>query len=187
MFSSSIYDAYENIITVLEDNGDQTYSTNYHYDVWDNIVNIKDNEGNEIAYTYDSLGRKIKLVDPDLGIWDYEYDKNGNLLRQRDNRGAVVSFEYDALDRPIKKINTDGETIYEYDRNKKGTLYRIDAPNYDVYYTYDDRYRVILENEIIDGNSFATSYEYDSMDKITKKTPYSNEAVTYSYNDPGST
>ncbi|MBI3785097.1 MAG: VCBS repeat-containing protein [Deltaproteobacteria bacterium] len=69
-----------------------------------------------VVTTYDSLGRKIRVVDPDsgtqaAGVWTYGYDLAGNLLYQDDPKGdgdtppspQHVQYSYDALNRVIRK------------------------------------------------------------------------------------
>ena len=57
--------------------------------------------------TYDLLGRKTAMHDPDMGDWSYRYDPAGNLIRQTDNRGQVITFTYDALNRLTAKASSD--------------------------------------------------------------------------------
>jgi len=58
----------------------------------------------EISITYDSLGRKVGMYDPDSGFWAYGYDVVGNLIYQDDPRpNQHVQFCNDALNRPTKK------------------------------------------------------------------------------------
>ncbi|MBI3783779.1 MAG: hypothetical protein HY270_10270, partial [Deltaproteobacteria bacterium] len=64
----------------------------------------------KITITYDSLGRKLTLTDPDSGsstpgTWTYGYDLVGNLLYQNDPKtGQAIQFVYDALNRVTRKV-----------------------------------------------------------------------------------
>ena len=179
------YDAYDNIVTVFEYDNDDVYETHYTYDANNNLVEIKDNELNEIRYEYDSLGRKIQLNDPDLGIWTYDYDSEGNLIEQIDNKGNEIEFVYDGLNRPVEKISPEGEIRFVYDIGKKGTLSSVSSPEITVDYGYDDRLRKIREINRISRQSFATSYEYDAMDRVTRKILPNKEVISYIYNEQG--
>ncbi|HVM97029.1 MAG TPA: toxin TcdB middle/N-terminal domain-containing protein, partial [Candidatus Acidoferrales bacterium] len=77
-----------------------------------------------VVTTFDSLGRKIRVVDPDsgtnkAGTWTYGYDLNGNLLYQDDPKGQGdsppspqhVQYAYDNLNRVIRKT-TVGSDAY---------------------------------------------------------------------------
>ena len=61
-------DAFGRVKQVDEFNGGMIYSTFYSYDGLGNLVNITDNEENIFFFVFDSLGRQVKLVDPDLGV-----------------------------------------------------------------------------------------------------------------------
>jgi len=55
-------------------------------------INLRrDTYGNNFNFTYNSLGQKIQLDDPDLGIWKYEYDFAGNLVSQTGGGGNLVT------------------------------------------------------------------------------------------------
>jgi RHS repeat-associated protein len=88
-------------------------------------------EATKITTTYDSLGRKRTVVDPDSGTWSYGYDLIGNLLHQSDPKaGQSIQFVYDALSRVTRKAymavdgycalsscsaSVSGEVQYTYD------------------------------------------------------------------------
>ncbi len=58
--------------------------------------------------TYDALGRKISMDDPDMGLWSYVYDASGNMVRQEANTndlyGHAQCFYYDVLNRLQRKV-----------------------------------------------------------------------------------
>ena len=78
-------------------------TTVYQYDSLDNLTQVENTIGNLTQITYDSLGRKMSMDDPDMGIWNYSYDVSGNLTYQRDAKGQIILFQYDALNRLEKK------------------------------------------------------------------------------------
>lgn len=121
---SYILDDYNRITNVLEYNNDPVlklsfetdiYNTSYQYDTSDNLIKITDTLGNIHSFTYDSLGRRINLIDPDLGNWTYTYDLAGNLVTQRQIGGGNLVTgdgyyrEYDSLNQLIRIRN--GSTI----------------------------------------------------------------------------
>ncbi|MDP2941847.1 MAG: RHS repeat-associated core domain-containing protein, partial [Candidatus Omnitrophota bacterium] len=92
-----------NITEVTEFTSDGVFKTQYEYDIQNNLTKTTDNQGNSTQIFYDSIGRKLKMVDPDMGTWSYEYDALGNLIKQTDAKGQVLEFTYDALNRLIRK------------------------------------------------------------------------------------
>ncbi|MEA2037979.1 MAG: MopE-related protein, partial [Nanoarchaeota archaeon] len=178
-------DAYGRIISIKEYNGEEIYETTYTYDASNGLKEITDNDNNKIRYAYDSLGRKTQLIDPDLGTWSYNYDVNSNLLSQTDAKGNSISFQYDELNRPTKKSTSDITANYYYDSGTVGTLYRVTDSNLDTTFQYDNRFRLIDEQKIIDGITFNIAYTYDSMDRLTSKTLPDGSTISYSFNNRG--
>ncbi|MDO8663129.1 MAG: SpvB/TcaC N-terminal domain-containing protein [Candidatus Omnitrophota bacterium] len=102
-YKTEYYDVYGRVVKIEEHNGSQTYTTTYEYDAQGNLIKVTDNQNNITQIWYDSLGRKIKMDDPDMGEWKYEYDKAGNLKKQTDAKGQELSFQYDSLNRLTTK------------------------------------------------------------------------------------
>ncbi|MEX2160018.1 MAG: flexitail domain-containing putative surface protein [Dehalococcoidia bacterium] len=102
------YDAFGRVIGVTEFSGsDPIYDiyavTDYTYDVLGNLTLVDPAAGDQTFYFYNTLGQRVRMVDPDMGDWDYLYDAAGNLTEQLDARGRYVSFEYDVVNRVVKK------------------------------------------------------------------------------------
>ena len=136
-----------------------------------------------VYFTYDSLGRKIAMNDPDMGNWTYEYDLNGNLINQTDARGISTLLSYDALDR-LTAIDypNDEDVTFTYDLQYNGTLSQVTRGGVSSSYDYDQRYRVLNETMAMDGTGYTTSYEYDSMDRPTTITYPDGNSVNLTYN-----
>ncbi|MBD3249179.1 hypothetical protein GF336_03980, partial [Candidatus Woesearchaeota archaeon] len=180
-----VEDAYGDIVKVREYNQGEVYVTKYDYDALGNLLNITDTKNNKITYSYDTLGRKIKLEDHDLGTWTYEYDTVGNLIKQTDNKGNILEMDYDGLDRVKTKITAEGTITYTYDQGTIGELSSVQTPFVTKNFRYDDRSRTLEEEKIIDGISFLTSYEYDSMDRVISKVLPNQEKLDFDYDSHG--
>lgn len=139
-----LLDAYDRIIAVTEYNTDfylldnETYNTTYSYNGADELVGIRDTYGNEFNFTYDSLGRKIKLVDLDLGTWVYRYDLAGNLISQVGGGGNLVSGdnyyrEYNGLGQ-LQRVrdgnNASANILEEYFYDSNGDRTRVNRHSY---------------------------------------------------------
>ena len=179
------FDAYQNIIKVVEHKDNIGFGTWYRYDAQGNLINITDAQDNQMIYTYDSLGRKTTMVDPDMGTWQYQYDAKGNLVTQTDNEGNTVSFLYDELGRPLKKIAEEGNTTYLYDTPTKGTLSGIKGPGFEKTFSYDRRKRVVKETISIDGQVFSTQFSYNSQDAVNETQLPSGTRISVKYNGQG--
>src|SRR3989344_1798556 len=193
-----VLDAYGRITEVREYNTDfyigdnQIYNTTYNYDGADQLVGIRDTYGNTLNFTYDSLGRKIKLKDPDLGTWNYFYDPANNLIKQTDNNGNVVALSYDDLNRILQKNTTNYTLSFAYDRQFPGTLTNIShetiipsGENYTMAYEYDDRLRITEETITEGGDTSITGNTYDSMDRGLQNLQQNSLDIDYYYNAQG--
>ena len=109
-------------------------TTGYSYDPQGDLTSVMDAHNNVTTITYDNLGRKIGMNDPDMGKWQYGYDGNSNLIWQQDAKGQVISFKYDALNRLINK--TDGITS---DLLLICPVYQQQAATFNVNYNFDDK------------------------------------------------
>ncbi|WP_407357014.1 SpvB/TcaC N-terminal domain-containing protein [Methanolobus sp. WCC5] len=181
-------DIFGNIVKVYEFNEGEIYTTGYDYDVLNNLINITPglNEPTTppgVSFTYDSLGRKVATSDPDMGNWTYEYDLNGNLINQTDARGVSTRLTYDALNR-VTAVDypSDADVSFTYDLEYNGTLSRVMKGGISSNYDYDQRYRVESETITFGDLGYTTSYEYDSMDRVTSITYPDAASVNLTYN-----
>ncbi len=172
------------------------------------------NNATTISITYDSLGRKVQMTDPDTGpagsagTWRYGYDLVGNLIHQDDPSAFQhVQFYYDALNRVTKKyyLATDsyqsvdcttptaGDIRYTYDQGTwgKGRLTQVDESVGGTSFVYDTRGRTTSTTKTITVNSVSktatTSFQYDTSDtdRVWKTTYPDGELVTTTYDASG--
>jgi len=170
----------------------------YGYNIADQLTDAYDPANNRIQITYDGLGRKAAMSDPDLGAWSYTYDTVGNLQTQTDARGTTLWFGYDSLNRLTQKrlSHSTGALLaeYKYDesgygysagRRTRAIAYVSGAPN-TIAWTYDVRGRVVSDLRTIAGSNYLTAYTYDAADRVRTLTyPESGEVVTTTYTAQG--
>ncbi len=196
-YTSEYYDAYGKIIKIEEHNGSQLYTTRYDYDALGNLIKTTDNQNNIVQIWYDSLGRKIKMNDPDMGVWSYEYDAVGNLKKQTDAKGQILEFNYDALNRLTLKKGLSPEgglslnlATYTYDETSKnycvGRLSKITDQSGSTEFFYDKLGREIKSIKTVSGTgSYTVERSYDAIDRLSTLKYPDGEAVTYTYNPQG--
>jgi len=172
-------------ITRVEEFNPNIQLTTYQYNPADLLVKITDDKGNTFNFTYDSLGRKTKMQDPDLGNWLYQYDANGNIINQTDTKGNSTLLQYDILDRVTNKTSASGIIKYFYDTETFGKLTRVNQSGSDAYYRYDNRLRPISEIKIIKDIQTTTTSQYDAMDRVISQSLPNTKVITYAYNDQG--
>jgi RHS repeat-associated protein len=170
--------------------------TKYTYDVLGNLTKVRDALGNTTVMTYNALGLKTEMIDPDMGRWTYQYDPAGNLITQTDAIGNALWFKYDALNRLTEKrqTNSAGTLLagYTYGSTAPNIGYRLrmDDPSGYATWTYDNRGRVLSDTKAIKiGNAtniFTTSFGYDALDRVITTTYHAiGEVVTQTYNSMG--
>ena len=197
----SFTDGFGRVTQVVEHNLGATYTTNYGYDTLDRLMDTWDNANNNTHLTYDWLGRKTTMQDPDMGSWGYEYDNAGNLKRQSDARGNSLCFLYDELNRLTEKkarqatANCAGGTVaymvnYFYDdttNGNKGIGRRTSMtdPTGNTQFVYDLIGRVMTTTQTIDTSSYTTIVTSDAMGRARSTKYPDNEIVNQTYNAQG--
>ncbi|MBI5653894.1 MAG: hypothetical protein HZC40_26115 [Chloroflexi bacterium] len=197
----TIADAYGRTTQVQEFNLGSTYTTNYAYDRLNRLTQVTDHAGNVTTMTYDWLGRKLAMNDPDMGGWDYRYDNAGNLIKQRDARNQAICFYYDAGNRVVGKTyhgsitNLDTLTCsgayavaYYYDAGANGKGRRTSMINWygSSSWTYDAQGRALSQTDNITGApAYTTQWTYDAMSRVRTMTYPDGEQVATTYNAQG--
>lgn len=175
-----VLDAYDRITNVLEYNNDpvlrfnyesDVYNTTYHYDTADNLIRIVDALGNVFNFTYDSLGRRIQLTDPDIGTWTYTYDVAGNLIKQEQNGGGNLVTgdgyyrEYDGSNQLIRirsGSTASSPVLEEYTYDPFGQRIKIDrndTANTTIYTPFKELMRIV-------NSTGAYDYTYIYQDSV---------------------
>jgi RHS repeat-associated protein len=202
----STADAFGRLVGVKEFTGEYTSpawgatayaSTSYTYDTQDNLTGVTDAAWNQTDISYDELGRKISMDDPDMGYWEYEYDASGNLTSQTAPGDVTTSFGYDALNRPTLKSFSDGTpgVTYSYDEVPNGIGRRtgmVDAAG-QVAWTYDAGGRVLTATRTfsgsyataLDNRAYSTGYRYNAADWTTRLIYPDGEVVETGYTSRG--
>ncbi|MBC2734071.1 MAG: hypothetical protein HF981_06910 [Desulfobacteraceae bacterium] len=163
------------IVQVTEYNGAEQYHTDYAYNAAGDLTSVTDHLDNVTTVSWDTLGRKTSMDDPDMGAWSYTYDANGNLLTQTDAKNQDITFTYDELDRMTYKSysTSDPAVAFLYDnttagKNGIGRLKSVESSQSVISYkAYDAVGRLLEESKQVIGNAtvYSTSYAYDLSGK----------------------
>ena len=151
-------------------------TTRYTYDRVGNLTQVTDALGNRTTMAYDTLSRKTRMTDPDLGTWRYQYDGTGNLTQQTDAKQQTLSFQYDALGRRVqkdygpKKTAGVGDVVYTYDGShayRQGRLATVTDASGTARFHYDVMGRVTQTEKVVDGVTYTTATAYDGVGRVT--------------------
>lgn len=180
----------------------------YAYDVRDQLKDVWDTatrSGNPTDITFDVLGRKLSMVDPNMGRWTYDYDVLGNLTRQTDayQPPRTTCFYYDGHSRLTGKYYLPGnpitpscpssapselDVVYSYDQSTYGLGHRTGmqvASGASTVWSYNDRGQVTAETKTLEGTPFTTSYTHGYDGQVQTITYPDDETVTLGYNARG--
>jgi RHS repeat-associated protein len=99
-------------ITRLNDDGTEslnlnTWTTRYEYRADDVLTRTIDAQQNERIMSYDGLGRKLVLNDPDRGLLTCSYDEASNLVHTVDAKGQEIVYTYDGVNRLLTEDYLD--------------------------------------------------------------------------------
>ncbi len=167
----------------------------YSYTVRDQLARVTGADSTSTSMTYDTLGRKTDLSDPNMGAWSYTYDAAGNLLTQTDAWDCVTTFAYDELNRLVSKSYSGSGACadtpavsYSYDQGANGAGRRTAlayGSGYGTTWRYDGRGRPISETQIIANVAYTTLSGYDAADRLQTLTYPDGEVVTTTYTSQG--
>jgi RHS repeat-associated protein len=177
---SYTYDPHGNILSVQATNG---LMTRFSYDILDNLVKVTMPSNLTTTYDYDVMGNVTAMTDTMNRTTAYTYDLEGNMTSLVNAEGRKEQSAYDAGGRMISHTTNSGDTIrYDYDKlndlvekSYEGVSGESQAEG--VLYGYD----ALGQRVSMMDTTGESTYEYDSLERITKVTSGSGQAVTYTY------
>jgi RHS repeat-associated protein len=164
----------------------EAYSAQFAYDGAGYLISQTDKENRTTAYQYDELGRRVKVINPLMGVTEYTYDNRDNVIALKDAKGNTTTFEYDRNNRLTKETRPLGQaTTYQYD--PVGNLIRkIDAKGQKTEYEYDDAgslTKTIYFATVTDTTPVKTvTFTYDRAGNLTTYDDGTTSA-TFTYDD----
>jgi RHS repeat-associated protein len=128
------------------------------------VYNPVDADGNGldyVEYVYDSLGRRVEMIDPRGHRTTYAFDDGSRLVSETDPLGNTTAYTYDAAGQTLSTTEPDG------------ALSRI---------VYTPSGQVAEE---IDPLGRSTIYQYDASDRLTLFTDPLGRTIRYAYDAAG--
>ena len=134
---------------------------------------VTEHDGRTTTYTYDGMGRTVKMEYPHGWVEDYHYDSIGQLLKVEDTDPSGKDMKQQ---KHVYQYDDCGNMTYEYMRGN-GT----GEATVENFYTYDALHRVTNAKENY-GNASRT-YQYDSLGNLTWETNSNNVTTDYKLNN----
>jgi RHS repeat-associated protein len=203
-------DGFGRLISVTQQGptGALNLTANYSYDMLNNVTLI--NYGGQVrAFKYDALSRKIyerlpeqsSTINDGTGtMWSraYTYTSFDKVATRTDARGVVTTYAYDPINRLSSvSYNTSSATgvaqtnnvTYTYDTSTTSTTQGLllsvsmtgPLPTYQETRSYDNLERLSSVNWTRDGQSYTTSYQYNTANEVTQRTYPDGRVVGVTY------
>ncbi|MGH8321664.1 MAG: PKD domain-containing protein [Gammaproteobacteria bacterium] len=199
--TSTTTDALGEVINKVDGSGSNSGSTLYNYDPFGDLVKTTDADGQPTSMTYDGLGHKTGMTDPNMGAWSYTPDALGEVISQADAKGQVIKQGYDVLGRLRSReectaaCTSSTETVadawtYDTATNGIGLLAsESDSNGFSKVYTYDSLSRPSEVDTTVPGTTapYAVNTSYDSFGRaatvtypasVTPLVPVANAVAT---------
>jgi RHS repeat-associated protein len=170
-------------LTSVTDAATPANVTTYGYDTENNLTSIQDANSHTTSFTYDAFGRVTKTTFPSGYIETYSYDAVGNLKLKTDRKSHTITYTYDQLNRLTQKLYPDSTTVnYTYDNDSR--LTQVTDPTGTYQFTFDNMGRLTnttTSYAFLTGRNFTTSYGYDAASNRTGFTDPESGATSYVY------
>ena len=157
--------------------------TTYGYDSENNLTSIQDANGHTTSFSYDSFGRVTKTTSPSGFIETYSYAPVGNLITKTDRKNNTITSTYDQLNRPTSTPYPDTTAVnYTYDNDSR--LTQVTDPTGTYQFTFDNMGRLTnttTSYAFLVGRNFTTGYGYDAASNRTGFTDPESGATSYVY------
>lgn len=188
--------------------------TSYTYNAQGKMVKVQQG-GQYRYFKYDSLGRLIRVRQPEQevnaalnladsyntsGQWTaaFSYDVFGNVLTATDAKGVTITNSYDKASRVKTRSYSDGTPTVSFYYDGKG-LTSQQSPNYakgkltkvtsSVSETrntlFDNLGRLLQAQQITDGQTYTSSYQYNLSGALIQETYPSGRVVKNEFNTNG--
>jgi RHS repeat-associated protein len=192
--TSTIITTYSDNSQVLSIENDNGHVTSTTYDTANRPLVVTDAKGNSMTFAYDANSNPISVLETELSdlgglaqefTTTYEYDPLNRMTRQIDNVGKTNDYGYDSRSNRVIVTDSlrlapagDGNvTRYAYDGINRltsetkvltddGTGAGSEIGSIITLKTWDDSSRCTSR---IDDNGHTTTYEYDSLNRMTRQ------------------
>jgi len=200
---STYRDVRELITSIKEYNQGTAIWTSYAYDPLKQITKVIDDKNNTTTITYDSLGRRTTIDNPNTGKTETVYDLASNVTAKitanLKNEGKQINYDYDY--NRLKSITypnfTQNNITYEYGAsgasdNRAGRITKVKDRSGTEERFYGKLGEITKEIKSIitfttpnSPEPYTTQYQYDTWGRLQKLNYPDGEILTYQYDSGG--
>jgi len=175
--------------------------TKYEYDAMKQITAVIDHQLNRTTITYDKLGRRTSINNPDTGLVSYNFDSAGNLISKQtpnlknQNKMIQYLYQYNRLESIV--FPDKDSVLYKYGNpgsvyNRAGRIESVDNGTMKETFFYGslgevlESHRTIKVTEpTVTTKTFKTRYRFDNMGRMLSMVYPDNSSVSYGYDKGG--
>jgi RHS repeat-associated protein len=146
-----------------------TRSSSFHYGHFGTLASISHTHQPGQTFTYDVLGRRTGLTDPDAGSRTFNFNGFGDVTQELDAGGRAVTYERDALGRVVSRTDVTGASLYAWDTAPHGVGLLAASKSVDGVLTrlaYDYAGRPERRITSIAGADYTATTGYDSAGRM---------------------
>lgn len=157
------------VSTVNVDVKGREIKSHFEYGPFGLLEGIVDAYGRRIAFEYDKLGRRSKVMDLDSGTRFIKYNAFGEIKAETDGNGRETSYIRDALGRPLLVISGDDQTVFTWDTEPYGVgmlAASISPDSIVTQYKYDTLSRPRQTMLTVDGDKYTFDSTYDRFGRL---------------------
>ncbi len=167
--------------------------TQYAYDGAGNPVVLRDANGAEITATYNALGQKLNVNDPNMGVKNFSYTIFGEVESETDASGNTIGYSYDDAGRMISRTGSGIAANFYFDKENNASDKCFGLPSREVKgaefsrsYHYNNHCHLTSVRTVIDGEEYQVNTQIDGTYVRPKAVTYpSGLTLAYEYTDNG--
>lgn len=185
--------AWDALNRIVSETDPEAATVEYAYAPNNAVTEFEDGRDLATNRVVDGFGLTIFEASPDAGDTTYWYDAADRLTQKTDGDGQTTQLTYDASDRVLTQTfaGAVGETLtFSYDATAGGNhgvgrLTGVTDASGSTSRAYDAQGRLVQNNRVIQGESYALAYGYDDNGEVTSITLPSGHIITYARDDDG--
>lgn len=157
--------------------------TQFGYDPKRNLASVTNPLNNTIeSYAYDNRYRPTQVTDAKAKSTLNQFDGAGNRVSMTDRKGQVMTYSYDRNNR-LTQINYPGGITQTRTYDAVGRLAEIREPDNATTYSYDTVDRVVKATTESAAGRYDLGYTYDALDRITSRTVNGADPTIYTWDN----